>query len=1089
MKKDYLIFRNDSRERERVVEMLASFYVAMLTSGEDVSAHEIDVLYSLLENLFRHEVISWENYLRQIVQKPIDFDEVLNYLNKNLITLDKIRILLSLIVLANSDNQFTSSEVTKILDLSKRMNVETEGLMAIIDAIEYGKSEPVSISGFRYFAHTDRSIFRDYLIVGRHPECNIRFQDKKFSEFELLIVEIDRFIFIGTSTKTTAKINDVALQPLRLYTFPEDAILRLDTARFTANHLRKIYSARESDDIIDFKSLDYNFKVINHQNHYSVMVYDRTVYKNGKQLPHHKEEPVFFDDVLQIKGYEPFNLLNVIERREEIGVTNLMPSELFIDFDNDYFRISREDSHKSFARITIDQNVFTIHPPRKVWDLFLNNQKLERPTEFKLNTDIFTLNKRNFRINNFLDIVEIPFEVDQIGFRDIKHFFKDGTLAVDSVSFEVNRGELIAILGQSGCGKSTLLKSISGEIIPTYGSMEIDNKDFYANLSFFTQHIGYVPQEDLLFANLTVYENLLYRGSLQMPQISKAHIDQKIGNILTETNLIHRRNVQAGDAKNKMLSGGERKRLNIALELLFEPSIIICDEPTSGLSSRDSEQIIKLLKELTNQGKIVIITIHQPNPDIFFQFDRVLLMDQSGKQVFFGAPESAFSYFDSELDEITVNREGILRKRTLRMPEYMYDVIAYPEYNKNNEVTYIQTQQSIVVKRKFTPEYWKDKFKRKMLFELMQVEKSEKENPPKTHARKRRKLDMRGHYVQLRTFLMRNILVKLRNRSNMFITFMEAPLLAFLLAFILRLAPNNGSYTYSENVNMGIYLYISIIVFVFLGLSSSIEEILSERRTILREKMLNLKTSYFVLTKLISLSIFALMQVLVYYFVSALILEIRGVFFPSVLYFFAASFIGFSIGMLISTFIHNSRAIINILPVVLVPQIVFGGAIIQYERMNRQITFVKKNPIPEVVQVMPSKWLFEGIYTAYARLNPYDHKRAQLKKKRLTLKDDLRSGLLTSSEYDEARHEIVMKMNDLPARYPREKHVNEMITLSVDVMDGKFLNEKKNVFLASSKDIFGKRYKTYWFDLLIIALMSFIVNVATFVRMKYFYRE
>ncbi len=1084
-----MIFRNESRDRERIVEMLASFYVAMLTTGDDVSAHEIDVLYSLLENLFRHEVISWENYLRQIVKKPIDFDEVLAFLNKNLITLDKIRILLSLIVLANSDNHFTSSEVTKILELSKRMNVETEGLMSIIDAIEYGKSEPVSISGFRYFAHTEKSIFRDYLLIGRDPECSIMFQDKKHADFELLIVEIDRFIFIGTSSDTAARINDITLQPRRIYTFPEDGVLKIGSARFRADHLRKIYAARETDDIIDFKSIDYNFKIINHKNHYSILIYDRTVYKNGKQLPHHKEVPVYFDDVLQIKGYEPFNLLNVIERREEIGVTNLKPSELFINFDNDYFSIARQESHKSFARISIDQNVFTIHPPRKVWDLFLNNQKLEKPTEFLLNTDIFTLNKRNFRINNFLDIVEIPFEVEQIGFRDIKHFFKDGNLALDGVSFEANRGELIAILGQSGCGKSTLLKSISGEIIPTFGSVEIDNKDFYTNLSFFTQHIGYVPQEDLLFSNLTVYENLLFRGNLQMPQISKSHIDQKIGNILSETNLLHRRNVQAGDVKNKMLSGGERKRLNIALELLFEPSIIICDEPTSGLSSRDSEQIVKLLKELTVQGKIVIITIHQPNPDIFFQFDRILLMDQGGKQIYFGAPEEAFSYFDTELDEITVNREGILRKHTLRMPEYMYDIIAYPEYNKSNEVTYIQTQQNIIVKRKFPPDYWKDKFKRKMLFDLMKIEKSEKENPKKSSTRKRHRLDMRGHFLQLKTFLVRNILTKLRNRSNMFITFMEAPLLAFLLSFILRLAPTNGSYSYAENINIGIYLYISVIVFVFLGLSNSIEEILSERRTILREKMLNLRTSYFILTKLISLSIFALAQVLVYYFVSALFLEIRGVFLPSILYFFAASFIGFSIGMLISSFIHNSRAIINILPVVLVPQIVFGGAIIEYERMNRQVTFIKGNPIPEVVQVMPSKWLFEGIYTAYAKMNPFDSERARLKKKRLTLKNQFHQSKLSVKEYDEARYDIVEELEALPGKYPRRKYVNEMVTVSVDVMNGKFLNENKNVFLSSYKRVFGETYKTYWFNLLIIGLMSVVVNAATLIRMKFFYKE
>ncbi|HOD54777.1 MAG TPA: ATP-binding cassette domain-containing protein, partial [Candidatus Cloacimonadota bacterium] len=768
--------------------------------------------------------------------------------------------------------------------------------------------------------------------------------------------------------------------------------------------------------------------------------------------------------------------------RGEIGVENIIPKELYIIFDEDFFSISRTDTSKTIGYIEIQDGKYYLYPPRKNWDFYLNNKKVNETTQFFLNTDVLTINKKNFRLNQFYDLIEIPFEIEQINILDLKHFHRDGQLAVDSISLEVEKNQLIGILGQSGCGKSTFLKCIAGEIIPTYGNILYDGKNFYQNINFYSQFVGYVPQEDLLFSNLTVYENLFYRGRLRMPKLSKEYLDQKIRNILFNTNLSHRMNTLVGDIKKKFLSGGERRRLNIALELLFEPTILICDEPTSGLSFSDAEQIIDSLRKFADQGKVVIITIHQPSSPVYMSFDKVLLMDKTGKQVFFGSPDESWRYFDSELGLIKKDIKVLTQKRDSKLPEYIYSIIEYPEYKDNGEIVYEQVSRNAVIKRKFSPDYWRDKYKRKMLFDLIQYDNSSvKVN--KVHIRKRKRNDLYSNLVQLLAFVKRSMITKMRSRTNLFITFGEAPILGIIIAFILRLQVTNSGYSFYQNVNLGIYIFISVIVFIFLGLSNSIEEILSERKNLLREKLLNFRMSHYLISKCIVLGLFAVAQVILYYVVSSYILGIKGMFLPYFIYLFLSAVSGFSIGLLISSFLSDSKAIINILPLILIPQIIFGGAIIEYEKMNRNIKLVDANPIPEVVQVMPSRWLFEGLYVSQAKLNPYDKAVESLDKKRKSLNG--LSGQSYLSELNQIYKDISVKTK----KYPKDQFTNQYLNLSVSLMDGKFLNTNKNIFLSSYKTFYEKRYPTIYFNLIVSLVFIFLLNLISVLKLKFFYKE
>jgi len=1081
--------RSNLEKRKKTIDMVTRLYVHIIKLERDITTQEIGILYTLLIDLFKHLDVSWEVYVREIIENGYDYNEVIEFLNKNLTQMDKIRIVLSLIIMANTDNDFEISEITSILDICKKFNLYTDGFMNLVNYFEFKTKDLVAIPYEQPIITVFHSLFSDYLIFGRDNDSDIRFRSSAISNFEMLLFSIDYYQFVATSLNANVMLNGVKLVPGRLYLLPKDAKIHIGDILFDRNILWKMYDTREKTDEIAFKKADYDFTVISRKNEYAFRISSGVVYLNGKTMQPNREYHICYDDTLQIKGYSPFQLQDIIRERSRIGVDNIVPNELYINFENDYYYISRTESSHSLAFIEVKDNNFYIYPPKRGWEVFLNEQKITEITQLHINIDTLTINKHHFRINTFYDLIEIPFELDQLSVVDIKHYFPDGQIALDSISLDVKKGQLIGIMGQSGCGKSTLVKTISAEIIPTYGEIRMDGKNLYENITYFTQHFGYVPQDDLLYPYLTVYENLFYRGRLRMPKISTAYLNLKINNILHQTNLQHRKNTQVGDFKKKFLSGGERKRLNIALELLFEPTVIICDEPTSGLSFSDTEQVLDILKNLSAQGKIVIITIHQPSVSIFQKFDKILLMDMGGKQVYYGSPKDCYDYFDEELSQITVNKTEIQQKKQVSATDYMYEIISYPAYDEKGELTYEQINKMVVAKRQFSPEYWRDKYKRKMLFEIIHHDVKAKEKNEPQQKKIRRNIDWKSLFVQFISFTARNFKMKMRNRTNIMITFIEAPLLALVISFILRLAPEAESYSFYRNINMGIHIFVSVIVFVFLGLSNSIEEILDERKMALREKLMNLKMSYYLASKIITLSLFSLIQIVLYYIVTTLVLGSHGITVLTLTYYFLAAVMGFSMGLLTSAFLKDNKSIINIMPLILIPQIIFGGAIIEYERMNRNLTVIKQSPIPEVVQFIPTRWLFEGLTTAYAKQNVYQRKLFKVEKKRLTLERRYKENAIGHNQYLAGTDALYRLKAQIAERWPEEKYSNSYLNFSVNLMDGRYFNTKKNVFLSSFKTLGFYTMRTWNFNALILLLYIVMFNFITLLKLKFFFKE
>ena len=1104
--------KTTSDTKKRIIDSVTRLYVHFLrndlsaipvTDGVDIGItdYEINILYSLLINIFRRESISWEIYIRDVMSSHTHINHVCSYLNEHLNDIDKIRILLSLIVMSCSNDDFSLQQITKILDLAKKLDLEKDSFMELFSYLEHKTLNPVTIKKDIQINKIESSIFSDYVLFGRDEKCHVQFADKSLNNVELILFMIDQFVFIGTNNRISAFIDESKLVPNELYLVPKHSIIRIKEVEFNSEIIVKLYKNQDNFEELNFKREHFDFNIINNKNKYSICLYRGTIYQNKKNIPKNRNVNILYDDVFQIKGSTNFNVFEFIHAKNEIGIINSIPEELYINYKSDFYSTSRIENASSIISIEINNHKHILYPPlKKSWELYLNNIKITEPTQFYLNTDIITINKNNFRINNFYDLVEIPFELEHINVLDLKHFFLNGSLALDGISFEIQKGDILGILGQSGCGKSTLLKALCGEILPTYGSIMYDGKEYYQNIGFFSQYVGYVPQDDILFTHLTVYENLYYRGKLRIPNISDEYLEQKINQILLNINLIHKKNTKVGDVKNKFLSGGERKRLNLALELLFDPAIIICDEPVSGLSYSDAKQIIDILRQFSQQGKFVILTIHQPSSKVFHRFDKTMIMDRGGKQVFFGKPNEVWTYFDMEYEQISQpfigedrqedihsednSQSGSLRyiseleqKKQERLPEYVNLIVEYPDYNENGEIIYEKIHKDIIVKRKFTPEYWRDKFKRKMLFDLIQFD-SMRAKSNKTTIKKRKKKDFFASDKQLIIFIRRNLVMKLRNTTNMLITFGQVIILSAIIAFILRLAPVNEVYSFNQNINIGIFIFISVIIFIFLGMSNSMEEILSERKNILREKMLNLKVHSFLYSKIIVLCLFSALQVIIYLLISARILDIQGMFSIYFVYLFSASLIGSSIGVFISTFLSDIKSVINIIPLILIPQIIFGGAIIEFEKMNRNITFIDANPIPEVVKIMPSYWLFEGLYTAQAKLNPHDKQMESIDRQRRMLIRENQSTIILNA-----------KIEEVQINFPKRNYQNENINIAVNIMDGKLLNTRKNVFLSSMKWIRNTTIPTYYFNLLIILLYACSIIDLTVLKLKFFYKE
>ncbi len=552
------------------------------------------------------------------------------------------------------------------------------------------------------------------------------------------------------------------------------------------------------------------------------------------------------------------------------------------------------------------------------------------------------------------DSAPIVFEV-----KDVEYRFQSGKVGLRDVNLRETSGNLIAVMGSSGAGKSTLCNVLNGMEKPSKGQILINGIDIHRDAKKIEGLIGFVPQDDLLIEDLTSYENLFYAAKLCFDQLSDEEIDQLVIKTLTSLGILDIKNLKVGSPLTKTISGGQRKRLNIGLELLREPSVLFVDEPTSGLSSRDAENIMDLLKELTLKGKLIFVVIHQPSSDIFKMFDKLIIMDVGGVMIYDGNPIEAIVYFKKLIDLINSEQGECIECGNVN-PEQIFNIIETKVVNEYGNLT---------TDRKISPERWHEFFK---------FYNGEKENedtpvtPPASTFQRPNKVQ------QFRVFVKRDVLAKLSNKQYLIINLLEAPLLAFILAFILRYSESE-TYTFGKNINIPAYLFMSVIVALFMGLTVSAEEIIKDRKILKREAFLHLSRSSYLLSKIGILFTISALQTLLFVVVGNSILEMQGMLLTDWAILFAASCLANIVGLNISSAFNSAVTIYILIPILIIPQLILSGVVVQFDKLNPKITSYSYVPI--IGDVMASRWAFEASMVTLFKDNEFEREFYELDKK------------------------------------------------------------------------------------------------------------
>ncbi len=662
-------------------------------------------------------------------------------------------------------------------------------------------------------------------------------------------------------------------------------------------------------------------------------------------------------DVFKLSEIEKSNIESFVihNNLEQLDFENLLiiNSEEKTGSNREHIQSGKLDGHILILRVKSSNLYFLRYTGEQ--DIFLNGLALN-------NRRIYLFPKGSFLklpvgapiyytdvVGHFMTDASTPkisYKVNSLGYT-----FKNGGIGLRDVNIAEEHGRLIGIMGASGAGKTTLLNVLSGIESPTTGSVEINGVNMHTNKEEVEGVIGLIPQDDLLIEELTVFENLYYNAKLCFKDKTEEEITVLVNDTLQSLGLFERRNLKVGSPLNKMISGGQRKRLNIALELIREPAILFVDEPTSGLSSRDSENVMNLLRELTLKGKLIFVVIHQPSSDIFKMFDKMYILDTGGYPVYYGNPSESLIYF-KHLDAQINSDQGECPTCGNLNPELLFNII---------DANVIDEYGNYTNKRKITPPEWHEHFKQNIKIpELAEV----KTSPPKS-------LNIPSWIKQFSIYTIRDFWSKVSNKQYILLNLLEAPILGFILAFLIRyiVDPESDIYIFRDNENIPPYIFMGIVVALFFGLIVSAEEIFKDAKILKREAFLNLSRSSYLISKVLILFTISAVQMGLFVGVGNTILGIKGMYFEFWLALFSVSAFANILGLILSASFNSIVTIYILIPLVMIPQMVLGGAMFTFDKLNRDVSSPTK--VPLIAEFMPSRWIYEGLIVQQFKHNKF----------------------------------------------------------------------------------------------------------------------
>jgi ABC-type multidrug transport system ATPase subunit len=545
------------------------------------------------------------------------------------------------------------------------------------------------------------------------------------------------------------------------------------------------------------------------------------------------------------------------------------------------------------------------------------------------------------------------------------------TILLYDISIDIPPRTLVALVGSSGVGKTTLLNALSGLRPAQKGEVLYNGQDYYDNLAVYSTQLGYVPQDDIVHKDLSVQQALYYTARMRLPRdFTRSQIKERINEVLDEVEMRHRRKFLVRD-----LSGGERKRISIALELLANPSIFFLDEPTAGLDPGLERKMVQLLRKLADKGHTIVLVTHATNNVHYC--DYVCYLARGGRLAFYGPPAEAQNYFGT------------------------------------NDYAEIYNSLEPADDNKQVPKQAEERFKRSPYYERYvreplnrELTEYEKRPPPTPVIR----LPKRGRPWKQFSLLSRRYLHLLFNDiGNLTILLLQAPIIGLILFYLagsgtfastsvttcpIRSNPvsNSGqivSYDCQRVVdvlkmsqgqayarqqgktpqqllesaimpNSGAdaqtLSFIMAFAGVMFGCLNGVRAIVREAPIYRRERMVNLGIVPYMFSKIVVLGVFCLFQsaILVYlvnlkaHFHQGIILPVLAEVYITVA---LTTFSGLMLGLAISAFAPNSDRALSFIPLVLLPQVIFSG-----------IIFNLNTPILQAVGALfAARWAMAGL--------------------------------------------------------------------------------------------------------------------------------
>lgn len=644
------------------------------------------------------------------------------------------------------------------------------------------------------------------------------------------------------------------------------------------------------------------------------------------------------------------------------------------------------------------------------------------------------------------ELPQLAFEVNDISYR-----FSKRKIGLFPMSFSAQSGNLVGIMGDSGAGKTTLVNLLCGIYRPSSGTVRLNGINIHDQSGQMEGLIGYVSQDDLLMEDLTVFQNLFYNAKLCFDNLTEDEIRTKVVKLLESMGLHDIRNMKVGSPLNKNISGGQRKRLNIALELIREPAVLFLDEPTSGLSSRDSENIVDLLKELSAKGKLVFVVIHQPSSDVFKMFNHLLVLDTGGYLIYNGDALGCIPYFKKCVNHANFE-EGECPTCGNVNAEQVLGIV---------HAKIVDEYGSFTPFRKIEPSEWYEKYKDNF------TSKAEGRLDGKPLPQLNFKIPNR--LKQFLIYLQRDALSKFANKQYLTINGFETPILALVLALLLRYFNTDGAgertYVFAQNPNLPVYMIISVIIAFFVGLTVSAEEIINDRKLLKRESFLNLSRLGYIFSKVALLGVLSAVQMALFVWIGNGIMGIREMYLEYWMVLFSTALFANLLGLIISDTLTKTVNIYIVIPFLIIPQLILSGVFVNYDRLNPNFS----NPvgIPWYGEIIVSRWSFEAM-----AVNQYVNNRYQTpffddemqKSQALYMKDYWVPAMQNYVAYCQSRpvdcgDAILLLKNELERPY---RHLSSLPFGAVSKLKGEFVDRailfELNEYLANVKNYYKKAY-------------------------------